>query len=126
MAATRKKRRSRLPAVLRNNVVIDPEVVDPSTEEWREPHTIERCIWHACEYHEDKWRWKANHSNNPCQIRLYLHCVQCREAQPEDEPPNEFERVKIGWTDRGIQVWCVRHDAEVIHLDLMDRKIKRA
>ena len=31
--------------------------------------------------------------------------------------PREYQKIQVGWTDHGIQVWCVRHDCNIVHLD---------
>lgn len=55
-------------------------------------------------------------SNRNC-INLYLHCGKCLKEIPEGTSPREYQKIQVGWTDRGIQVWCVRHDCNVIHID---------
>ena len=29
----------------------------------------------------------------------------------------DYGRLEAGFTDRGLQVWCVRHDLNVVHID---------
>ena len=55
-------------------------------------------------------------SNQNC-INLYLHCGKCLKEVPEGTSPREYQRIQVGWTDRGLQVWCVRHDCNVVHID---------
>jgi hypothetical protein len=73
-------------------------------------------------------RLRKGQIENTNMIELYLHCVQCldeiREGRtgpdglsPMGRSPKEYQRVQVGWTRRGIQVWCLRHDANVMHMD---------
>jgi len=56
-----------------------------------------------------------------CDIVSYLHCPLCFEewtagTAPADSPKS-YSRLSIGLTLRGLQVWCDRHEASVVHLD---------
>ncbi len=50
-------------------------------------------------------------------IKLYLHCKLCIESVPPDTSPAEWADLAIGWTDPGLQVWCNRHQCNVMHVD---------
>jgi len=50
-------------------------------------------------------------------IEMYLHCQLCAEELPAEESPESYARFSIGWTVAGLQVWCVRHDVNIIHID---------
>ena len=50
------------------------------------------------------------------QSKLYKPVPALREV-PEGTSPREYQKIQVGWTDRGLQVRCVRHDCNVIHLD---------
>ena len=50
-------------------------------------------------------------------IELYLHCALCIAEMPRGSSPKEWQRVNVGWTMVGIQVWCVRHDCNMLHID---------
>lgn len=63
---------------------------------------------------------------NKEQIMLYFHCGRCMRERPESESPREWARLNAGWTDRGMQVWCTRHDIEVIHIDLLGQQVAYA
>ena len=54
---------------------------------------------------------------NTNQIQLFLHCSLCLEEQPEDQSPKEFQKIEVGWTKQGIQVWCTRHNCNIMHMD---------
>jgi hypothetical protein len=34
----------------------------------------------------------------------------------------DYSRVDVGFTDQGIQVWCRRHDLNVVHVDFEDAR----
>jgi len=50
-------------------------------------------------------------------IVAYLHCALCVKERPKDVSMQEFAHLDVGWTKQGIQVWCVRHDCNVLHVD---------
>jgi len=58
----------------------------------------------------------------PNQIEAYLHCLQCLEEIPPGVSPREYQRIQAGWTVQGIQVWCVRHEMNIIHMDFEGQK----
>lgn len=54
------------------------------------------------------------------EIEMYFHCRECLEelkikALPLS--PAEYAKLEVGYTKRGIQVWCRRHDQNVMHMD---------
>jgi hypothetical protein len=57
------------------------------------------------------------------QIISYLHCRQCVVEVMEGktgtagESPESYSRYSVGWTPRGLQVWCNRHDYNVCNID---------
>ena len=53
-----------------------------------------------------------NHS-----IHTYMHCGLCLEEKPSDISPRDFAELEIGWTEIGFQVWCKRHDCNVMSID---------
>ncbi|MHA2265049.1 MAG: hypothetical protein ACXAEN_21870 [Candidatus Thorarchaeota archaeon] len=50
-------------------------------------------------------------------IGTYFHCGLCMAELPENESPRNYARLEVGFTDCGVQVRCVRHDANVVHID---------
>lgn len=57
------------------------------------------------------------------QISMYIHCRQCIDELQAGAPgimfesPETYSRLSIGWTLRGIQVVCQRHNSNVMHMD---------
>ena len=60
---------------------------------------------------------------NENNIVAYLHCGKCLEEYEQDKKinkvmsPKDYARTQTGWTKQGIQVWCNRHECNVIHID---------
>ena len=52
------------------------------------------------------------------EIKMFFHCALCIAEIPDDVTPQEWVRSDMGWTVQGFQVWCRRHDCNVIHMDL--------
>jgi hypothetical protein len=51
-------------------------------------------------------------------IDTYVHCRQCLAERPAYMSMAEFARLAFGRTPHGLQVWCLRHNMNVYHLDL--------
>ena len=51
------------------------------------------------------------------QIEMFLHCGLCLKEKPADVSPSDWARVEVGWTPHGIQIWCRRHEANVLHIN---------
>jgi hypothetical protein len=60
------------------------------------------------------------------QILAYFHCAKCLKEKPRDQSPRQWVRLEAGWTPRGLQVWCVRHEENVIALDFLGQKVSQA
>ena len=50
-------------------------------------------------------------------IKLSIHCTLCIEERPPTISPRDWQRNETGWTEKGFQVWCKRHDVNVLHVD---------
>jgi hypothetical protein len=59
---------------------------------------------------------------NTLRIGAYLHCGKCLEERPLGQSPRDWARLSVGWTDKGLQVWCARHDVNVMHVDFEGAK----
>ena len=46
----------------------------------------------------------------------YWHCKKCCD---EDLP----QFISVGWTPKGIQVWCETHNENVQHIDLLGQQV---
>jgi hypothetical protein len=56
-------------------------------------------------------------------IRDYLHCGKCCDSIPAGQAMKDYERLSIGLTSEGLQVWCERHNVNVIHFDFRGTRI---
>ncbi len=54
---------------------------------------------------------------NDNDIFAYLHCGKCLEELPEGISPAEWSQTQAGWTPIGLQIWCNRHNCNVLHID---------
>lgn len=50
-------------------------------------------------------------------IDRYMHCQLCMDEMPGDTSPKDWSMTQTGFTESGIQVWCNRHDCNIIHID---------
>ena len=50
-------------------------------------------------------------------IQLHFHCKKCLTELPEETSPSSYSQLTAGWTKEGLQVWCERHDLNIIHID---------
>ena len=60
--------------------------------------------------------------SNTREIGGFLHCGLCLKEKASSVSAKEYARLEVGWTKAGLQVWCVRHDVNVIHLDFEGQK----
>ena len=58
------------------------------------------------------------------EITTFMHCSLCiaeihqkMEETGEAQSPRLYARNEIGFTKLGIQIWCVRHEVNVVHID---------
>lgn len=54
---------------------------------------------------------------NELVVKTYAHCGLCLREKPPNISPRDYARLSVGFTDQGLQVWCVRHDCNVLHVD---------
>ena len=51
------------------------------------------------------------------QISTFFHCKRCLEEIPEGISPREWAQHEVGFTPIGLQVWCRRHEINIVHID---------
>lgn len=49
-------------------------------------------------------------------IQMYFHCKNCLEA-------NRRQQLAVGWTIKGVQVWCETCETNVTALDFRGMKV---
>ena len=57
------------------------------------------------------------------QIEAYFHCAECLAELPKGESPKSYSQIQAGWTKKGFQVWCNRHDMNIMHVDFRGQKM---
>jgi hypothetical protein len=60
---------------------------------------------------------------NSLQIKANIYCAACLRERPDCITPQKWSRLDVGWTEHGLQVWCRRHDCNVLQIDLTPRAI---
>ncbi len=50
-------------------------------------------------------------------IVSFMHCSRCLDEIPEGVSPREWAQLEAGWTNPGFQVWCKRHELNILHVD---------
>ena len=48
-------------------------------------------------------------------IQMYLHCKSCLSNRSKD-------KVSVGYTKEGIQVWCDMCNSNIVHIDFEGNK----
>lgn len=59
---------------------------------------------------------------NDLSILSYVHCGKCLKEKPNGTPPREWAQHEVGFTKEGIQIWCRRHECNVLHIDFEGQK----
>ena len=54
---------------------------------------------------------------NDNQIAMFFHCGLCTAEVPDGVSPQEYADNDVGFTVQGFQVWCNRHECNIIHMD---------
>lgn len=59
-------------------------------------------------------------------ITSFMHCGLCvkewNDGKAPGESPASYSRLSVGWTKEGLQVWCNRHEANVVHVDFQGQQ----
>ena len=59
-------------------------------------------------------------------ITQYVVCSKCADELAELSSPQslqDYASMDVGFTDYGIQVWCRRHKANIVHIDFQGAKL---
>ena len=51
------------------------------------------------------------------EIVQFIHCARCLRELPEGISPSKWAMLNVGFTRKGMQVWCTRHQCNVAHID---------
>lgn len=55
-------------------------------------------------------------------IASFVHCGLCIQEMPAGTSPRLWAQLEVGFTKIGIQVWCKRHECNVMHIDFQGQK----
>ena len=57
-------------------------------------------------------------------IQMFYHCKKClKEQKNSGLSPREYASFEFGVTEKGFQLWCTRHEENVLALDLLGQKV---
>lgn len=56
------------------------------------------------------------------EITTFFHCGKCIDEKPDNISPRDWGYLEVGFTDLGIQLWCRRHEMNVMHIDFQGAK----
>ena len=48
---------------------------------------------------------------------MFTCCRKCFEEKPKETSMEEWSKLNVAFTEIGLQVWCLRHDMNVVHID---------
>lgn len=68
-----------------------------------------------------KRRYKKKEVKNS--IGGFFHCKKCIEQFPGSTPYRQD--IEVGWTKKVVQVWCRRHDINLVHIDFRGQKVSK-
>lgn len=59
----------------------------------------------------------------PNEIGGYIHCKECvaewvAGQAGKDVSPKEYSRISVGRTAKGLQVWCDRHNKNILYVQI--------
>jgi len=61
--------------------------------------------------------------SNLNKIVQFIHCGLCamewknsKEISTK-QSPRDYAQLECGWTKEGLQIWCKRHECNVMHID---------
>jgi hypothetical protein len=61
------------------------------------------------------------------QIKETIVCVKCSDefmtGSTDAKSLQDYSKIDAGFTDRGIQLWCQRHQINVCHIDFEVKKL---
>lgn len=67
---------------------------------------------------------KPNDNN----MQSFIHCGLCIEEWKANKTisssmaPRDYARLEVGWTTQGLQIWCKRHECNVMHINFEGAK----
>lgn len=67
---------------------------------------------------------KKNPVSRKNMIELCIHCKLCVEELKKIKGVSleDYQRIQAGLTKKGLQIWCVRHNCNIINVDFGGRE----
>lgn len=59
---------------------------------------------------------------NTNEIQSFMHCGECIKELPRGMSPRDYTAIECGWTPLGFQIWCKRHELNMLHVDFEGQK----
>ena len=56
-------------------------------------------------------------------IFSFYHCKKCLEEKGDYISARDYASFEFGATKKGFQLWCTRHEENVLALDLLGQKV---
>ena len=59
-------------------------------------------------------------------ITNYLACTKCAAEIETLNPPQslqDYSQTDAGFTDWGVQIWCRRHQVNIVHIDFQQQRL---
>lgn len=66
---------------------------------------------------------KFIHVPNTYEILANIYCEKCENDVPYGESIEDYSKLEVGYTELGLQIWCQRCNANVIHIAFNDSEI---
>ena len=66
--------------------------------------------------------------SNQDNITSFIHCGRCLEEWNKNEEiktkvsPKDYSKISCGFTKQGLQIWCNRHNCNIMHIDFEGEK----
>jgi hypothetical protein len=51
------------------------------------------------------------------EVELYLYCKDCAKEKPKNKSHEDYSRISVGKTNRGLLIWCIRHAKLIAHIN---------
>ncbi len=61
------------------------------------------------------------------QIKETILCVKCSDefmtGSTDAKSLQDYSKIDAGFTERGLQLWCQRHQVNICHIDFEEKKL---
>jgi len=53
----------------------------------------------------------------------FYRCPMCMKELPIGVSPRDYSHIEAGFSPRGFQVWCLRHERNIIHITFNEQYV---